>query len=100
METCILRQQDEVKMHNQQEEGTGKSSGFVNDEGKNGARVKVVLTKEELKWLILQLNEKRGMKLEQVLQEIERGREKVLEGSWKPSLESILEAPEMLEIDR
>ncbi|XP_061374112.1 uncharacterized protein LOC133316388 [Gastrolobium bilobum] len=102
METHTTRQQDVVvEMQKQQEEERGTSSGFVktnDNEGKNGGRVKIVLTKEELKWLILQLNEKGGMRLEQVMEEIERGREKV-EG-WKPSLESILEAPEMLEIER
>lgn len=104
METCTLRQVEIQKQQLHQEEETGRSSssGFVkindDDKGKNGQRVKVVLTKEELKWLILQLNDKGGMRLEQVLREIERGREDQVEG-WKPSLESILEAPEMLEID-
>lgn len=84
-----------VEMEQQQKEET-KSS--INDtKGKNSVSMKVVLTKEELKWLIFQLNKKGGMKVEQVLEEIEKGRKKV-EG-WKPSLESILEAPEMLEIN-
>lgn len=84
-----------VEMEQQQKEET-KSS--INDtKGKNSVSMKVVLTKEELKWLIFQLNKKGGMKVEQVLEEIEKGRQKV-EG-WKPSLESILEAPEMLEIN-
>jgi len=83
-----------VKMEQQQEET--KSS--INDtKGKNGVSMKVILTKEELKWLIFELNKKGGMKVEQVLEEIEKGRQKV-EG-WKPSLESILEAPEMVEIN-
>lgn len=106
METCTLRQQDAMEIQKQQlhqEEETGRSSGFVkingdDDKGNNGLRVKVVMTKEELKWLILQINDKGGMRLEQVLREIEKGREEV-EG-WKPSLESILEAPEMLEFNR
>lgn len=84
-----------VEMEQQQKEET-KSS--INDtKGKNSVSMKVVLTKEELKWLIFQLNKKGGMKVEQVLEEIEKRRQKV-EG-WKPSLESILEAPEMLEIN-
>ena len=67
--------------------------------------MKVVLTKEELKWLILELNKKGeagGVRLEEMLEEIERGRreQKVEdEMGWKPSLESILEAPELLEMD-
>jgi hypothetical protein len=85
-----------VEMEQQQQEEETKSS--INDtKGKNGVSMKIVLTKEELKWLIFQLNKKGGMKVEQVLEEIEKGRQKV-EG-WKPSLESILEAPEMLEIN-
>lgn len=91
METYTMRP---VKMEQQQEET--KSS--INDtKGKNGVSMKVILTKEELKWLIFELNKKGGMKVEQVLEEIEKGRQKV-EG-WKPSLESILEAPEMVEIN-
>ncbi|KAL5098800.1 hypothetical protein RYX36_003127 [Vicia faba] len=66
------------------------------NENKNGVSMKIVLTKEELKWLLFQLNEKGGMKVEQVLEKIEKGRQKI-EG-WKPSLESIVEAPEILEI--
>lgn len=66
-------------------------------ENKNGVSMKIVLTKEELKWLLFQLNEKEGMKVEQMLEEIEKGRQKA-EG-WKPSLESIVEAPEILEIN-
>ncbi|KAK7253086.1 hypothetical protein RIF29_37508 [Crotalaria pallida] len=100
MKTCTMRHMQ--KKQNQEEE-TGRSSGMVrinneDDKGKkkNGLRVKVVLTKEELNWLMLQLNDKGGVRLEQVLEEIEKGREKISEG-WKPSLESILEAPEMLD---
>ncbi|KAG5070279.1 hypothetical protein JHK85_002656 [Glycine max] len=82
----------------QQEEGEEERGGFV----KNGLSMKVVLTKEELKWLILELKDKGGVRLEQMLEEIERGRreQKVEdEMGWKPSLESILEAPELLEMD-
>lgn len=62
-------------------------------------RIKVMLTREELQWLILQLNQKEGVGLDQVLGEIQRSREKVEEG-WKPSLESIMEIPEVPEMDR
>jgi hypothetical protein len=84
-----------MEMEQQKEEET-KTSISDQNKGKNGVSMKIVLTKEELKWLIFQLNNK-GMKVEQVLEEIEKGRQKV-EG-WKPSLESILEAPEILEIN-
>ncbi|WJX54819.1 hypothetical protein P8452_40657 [Trifolium repens] len=83
-----------MEMEQQKEEET-KTSISDQNKGKNGVSMKIVLTKEELKWLIFQLNNK-GMKVEQVLEAIEKGRQKV-EG-WKPSLESILEAPEILEI--
>jgi hypothetical protein len=84
-----------MEMEQQKEEET-KTSISDQNKGKNGVSLKIVLTKEELKWLIFQLNNK-GMKVEQVLEEIEKGRQKV-EG-WKPSLKSILEAPEILEIN-
>ncbi|KAE9612868.1 hypothetical protein Lal_00027506 [Lupinus albus] len=103
METCTLRQQDdaaEIQKQHQQEEETGRKINGDDDKGKkNVLRVKVVLTKEELKWLMLQLNnDKKGMRLEQALEEIERGRDQKVHEGWKPSLESISEAPEMLEI--
>ncbi|CAL0311393.1 unnamed protein product [Lupinus luteus] len=99
METCTERQQDDaVEMQKQQQHD--EESGFVKENGdddkekKNVLRVKVVLTKEELKWLMLQLNnEKEGMKLEQALEEIERRRDQKVNEGWKPSLESIMEAP-------
>ncbi|KAK7307903.1 hypothetical protein VNO77_41367 [Canavalia gladiata] len=97
METYPIRQRQQDEDNGEE---TGKSNRFAKineNEEKNGPRMKIVLTKEELKWLILQLNENGGMRLEQVLREIERGRQKV-EG-WKPSLDSILEAPEMLPMD-
>ncbi|GAU12477.1 hypothetical protein TSUD_230100 [Trifolium subterraneum] len=85
-----------MEMEQQKEEET-KTSISDQNKGEKGVSMKIVLTKEELKWLIFQLNNKGGMKVEQVLQEIEKSRQKV-EG-WKPSLESILEAPEILEIN-
>ena len=48
----------------QQEEGEEERGGFV----KNGLSMKVVLTKEELKWLILELKDKGGVRLEQLLE--------------------------------
>ncbi|XP_045810302.1 uncharacterized protein LOC123904718 [Trifolium pratense] len=93
METYTMKP---MEMEQQKEEET-KTTINDDNKGKNGVSMKIVLTKEELKWLIFQLNNK-GMKVEQVLQEIEKGRQKIEEG-WKPSLESILEAPEILEIN-
>ena len=98
METCTQRHEaGEIQGQRQQEE-MERCCELVRKEDmrKRGLRVKVLLTKEELKWLIFQLNQREGKKeLEQVLQEIDRGRGKMIEEYWKPSLESILEVPEM-----
>ncbi|CAA6665860.1 unnamed protein product [Spirodela intermedia] len=70
-------------------EGAGKRSG--------GLKVKLVLTRGELEWLLLQLKEKREKKLEDVLGEIGRRREARRKGrsdAWRPSLESITEISE------
>ncbi|CAJ1927247.1 unnamed protein product [Sphenostylis stenocarpa] len=96
METYTIGQQDHAEEKQQEEEDHekgGRSRRFVkvnDDEGKNGVSMKVVLTKEELKWLIYKLNEKGGMRVEEMVAEIERGREDKVEG-WKPSLDSIME---------
>ncbi|KAK9275624.1 hypothetical protein L1049_022891 [Liquidambar formosana] len=99
MERCT-HYPPQVDGKQQQQEEQGKAGGFVekNGFGKGGIRVKVILTKEELEWLMFALKDKGGKSLEDILAEIERGREKV-EG-WKPSLESIKESPEVLEMDR
>ncbi|KAH7513750.1 uncharacterized protein LOC107430133 [Ziziphus jujuba] len=103
METWKQSQKtEEMQRQNQQEEEEKerRGSGFVKESslGKNSMRVKIVVTKEELEWLMLQLKNKGGKSLEDVLEEIERSREKA-EG-WKPSLESIMECPEVVEMDR
>lgn len=82
--------------------------------GSSGVQVKVVLTKEELEWLLLRLSttttrlgSSGGLgndKLEEFLGQIEsarKARRKLnVDVSWKPSLESITEAPEFHEMDR
>ncbi|CAM8881917.1 unnamed protein product [Rhodiola kirilowii] len=79
------------------EAGKGDGGGVM--------RLKIVLTKEELQWLMMQLNSDKEKRLENMLEEIQRGRKKVVcEGGsgnngWKPSLESIIETPECLEMD-
>ncbi|XP_028096396.1 uncharacterized protein LOC114296301 [Camellia sinensis] len=102
METCRDSQEVEMREHEKQE-NEENGGGFVKDDGgleTSAVRIKIVLTKEELEWLVFQLkDERRGNKrLEDVLEEIERGRGKV-EG-WKPSLESIMESPEVPEMDK
>ncbi|XP_047161988.1 uncharacterized protein LOC124831928 [Vigna umbellata] len=82
--------------HGEEKQEDERGRRFVKANG--GVSMKVVVTKEELKWLILKLKEEKGMRLEEMVTEIERMREDRVEG-WKPSLDSIMEAPEMLDMD-
>lgn len=92
--------------------GGGKADGGGGGGGR--VRVKIVLTKEELEQLLIHLGRDSGRKggpkgnLERVLGEIERGRRRnggsggdaVDGGPWKPSLDSIMEVPELPEMER
>lgn len=95
METCSPRPEEaEVKPAVGQESGVG-----VGKEG--GFKVKILLTRGELEWLMLQMD-KGEKRLEDVLTEM--GRERRREGAgkaqgWKPSLESIIEVPEVQSFD-
>ncbi|KAK1301872.1 hypothetical protein QJS10_CPB12g01101 [Acorus calamus] len=92
LETCTHGQQE----HQQQEDEQSKVSDY--DEKVGGFKVKIVLTKAELDWLMFELEMKEGGRsLEEVLDEIERERERerVKSPSWKPSLERIMECPEV-----
>ncbi|XP_008781539.1 uncharacterized protein LOC103701301 [Phoenix dactylifera] len=78
--------------------GVGGESGTVGDGKEGGFKVKVLLTRGELQRLMLQL-EKEETRLEDVLMEMGRERRR-REGAgkaqgWKPSLESIMEVPEV-----
>ncbi|MQL72862.1 hypothetical protein Taro_005216 [Colocasia esculenta] len=80
------------------EAGSFEAKVTGNNRGESGFKIKVLLTKGELEWLLLQLKENGEKRLEDMLGEIERGRGKGkirVEGSWKPSLESIMEIPEV-----
>lgn len=80
-----------------------KTSEFPNSQEQREARnrrVKVVVRKEELEWVLSQLKLRQGRKtsLEDVLEELERCRGKAAKASvaattWKPSLEVITESP-------
>ncbi|KAK4262896.1 hypothetical protein QN277_028391 [Acacia crassicarpa] len=106
MGNCMERSSDEIRWqgqeHEEKEQVKQKQVEEEEEEGGEGkkrVRIKVVLTREELQWLILQLNQKQAIGLDQVLEEIQRSREKAEQG-WKPSLESIMEIPEVPEMDR
>ncbi|XP_019707258.1 uncharacterized protein [Elaeis guineensis] len=96
METCSPRvDEGEVKPR-----GAGESGVGGGKEG--GLKVKVLLTRGELQWLMLQLEEEEK-RLEDVLMEMDRERRR-REGAgraqgWKPSLESIMEVPEVQSSD-
>ncbi|CAN1300147.1 hypothetical protein LINPERPRIM_LOCUS24474 [Linum perenne] len=94
--------------YNEKEEEEEKSPSV------NGVKVKIVLTKEELEWLMFELNGGSTTKLEDALAEIQRNRASLKpvnfvldddedddssdddddDGCWRPSLESITEVPE------
>ncbi|XP_019704677.1 uncharacterized protein [Elaeis guineensis] len=99
MEPCSPRlEEGEVKARGV-EEGEGGVGVGVGKEG--GFKVKILLTRGELEWLMLQM-EKGEKRLEDVLMEM--GRERKGEGAgkaqgWKPSLESITEVPEVQSFD-
>ncbi|KAK4845019.1 hypothetical protein QYF36_027347 [Acer negundo] len=108
MGNCMERfrgsEENMVKMEEEQQQGdqTRNKLRFVKEMSdddelvKGGVKVKIVLRKEELEWLMFQLKNNQGKKLEEILGEIEKGRlrEKVVE-AWRPSLESIMETPEV-----
>lgn len=103
MESCLNRKQEEESLEQKEDlSDQTDQSGFVKEkcQRKGSLRVKIVLTKEELEWFMVQLQNKDGKSLEDVLEEIERGRGKVIDQGWKPSLESIMECPEVVEMDR
>ncbi|XP_074558068.1 uncharacterized protein LOC141813966 [Curcuma longa] len=79
----------------------GEESGLEKgDDG--GCKVKILLTRKELEWLVLHLKKNGEQKLEDVLMEMEMEKErgKGKGKGWKPTLESIVEIPEVQIIDR
>jgi len=83
--------------------GWRRSSGGDGEEDHGAAaasvvKVKVVLTKGELGWLVARLKEAGDRRLEDVLHEVARKREDRASAGgggdgWRPSLESIVECP-------
>nr|XP_043629695.1 uncharacterized protein LOC122600981 [Erigeron canadensis] len=111
MDTCIQREQTteenpQVVQAEKEEYGKTRVGGGIIMESSSKMRVKLVLTKDELDWLLLQLKDKEGKSclLEDVLGKIEKSRSMnnngkstttTTIGGWKPSLESIMETPEV-----
>ncbi|XP_050228866.1 uncharacterized protein LOC126678042 [Mercurialis annua] len=89
-------EEDEIEQEQIQDYFGEKNSNNDFNKG-SGVKVKIVLTKEELEWLMFKIegNIEQGKKLEDFLQEIERERVKGKLKAWKPCLESIKESPEM-----
>ncbi|KAF9601952.1 hypothetical protein IFM89_032104 [Coptis chinensis] len=101
MEAYTLKEQGVVNEQEQENEKKPSHSPREDNHGKGGTRLKIVLRKEDLEWLMYQLNEKGGKSLEDLLREMEKGRGNVEEVKiWKPSLESIMESPEVHEMDK
>lgn len=110
METFTFYQEKDDTKKDQEQQGAQVDEGpsdFVKEssgfEDVTKVRIKVVLSKEELEWLVFELeHHKNERSLEDILEEIETSREsyrgKIV--SWKPSLESIKESPEVLEMER
>ncbi|KAK6947925.1 hypothetical protein RJ641_001398 [Dillenia turbinata] len=102
MGNCMERsRENQEQADGKQQENEEAKLGSGYGKGSKGVmRIKVVLTKEELEWMIDRLKNKEGTSLEDVLEEMDRRRRKEVDGGWKPSLESIMECPEIVEMDR
>ncbi|ESQ28905.1 hypothetical protein EUTSA_v10023875mg [Eutrema salsugineum] len=81
------------------------------EDGRGGMKVKIVLTRHELDMFLLQMNKKDDgslMMTEDVMVELEKRIMKTSSSlstspslmAWEPSLESIMECPEVQEMDR
>ncbi|WMV40639.1 hypothetical protein MTR67_034024 [Solanum verrucosum] len=98
METCLLQREEELEdqiVHEQaMEENVVEKNNIM--------RMKVVLSKEELESLLVQLKLNEGKNLEELLGEIEMERRRKENNrsdyKWKPSLESIIESPKIQEM--
>lgn len=98
VKTCLQRESiEELSIQEEKKEEFMKEN-IEMEKGKTNMRLKVILTKEELEWLLLQLKFKEGKKLEEFLCEIEKNRTKIISSGWKPSLESIIESHEVPEM--
>ncbi|CAA7041869.1 unnamed protein product [Microthlaspi erraticum] len=111
MERWRQREGEEEKIDvRERAQGSFKPDGA--DDGNGGMKVKIVLTRHELDLFLLQMNRSHGENLmmsKDVMLELEkrirRTSPSLLSSSpssmaWEPSLESIVECPEVQEMDR
>lgn len=105
MEICLLQREEELEdeiVHEQKMEGEIVKAKENVVEKNNIMRMKMVLSKEELESLLVQLKHNEGKNLEELLGEIEMERRRkennTSDSKWKPSLESIIESPEIQEM--
>uniref|UniRef100_A0A803R6K4 Uncharacterized protein n=1 Tax=Cannabis sativa TaxID=3483 RepID=A0A803R6K4_CANSA len=117
LESCLNREQEKYDDDNKKknmilEQQEKEDFGFVKESSsrKGSLRLKIVLSKEELEYFMVQLQNKGGKTLQDVLEEIEKSRGKLVHHhhhhqshncNWKPSLESIVEcSDEVVEMGR
>lgn len=97
IETCLLQREEELGdqiVNGQEMEGESVKAEENMVEKNNIMRIKMVLSKEEMENLLVQLKLNEGKKLEEFFGEIERKSD----SKWKPSLESIIESPKFQEM--
>ncbi|KAI0522609.1 hypothetical protein KFK09_004992 [Dendrobium nobile] len=95
MGNCFERSSPELQEVKKEEEAKRKE---ISDEC--ARKFTVVLTKPELDWLVLQLEQKPGkMSLEALLAQMLEESERKVEERWRPVLESIMEVPEIQSVE-
>ncbi|KAJ0989342.1 hypothetical protein J5N97_007698 [Dioscorea zingiberensis] len=99
METCPPWPQEGIQERGINGGGVGEDGDGL-DKAKAGAggvlKVKLVLTRRELEWLMLQLKDKRERRLHDLVTEMGRERrESMMVHRWTPNLASIMESPEL-----
>nr|GMD94908.1 uncharacterized protein LOC114283643 [Ipomoea batatas] len=81
----------------EEEERKQESDENTKEMDNNGVvrAVKIVLSREEVEWVLFQLQSRPGRKIDDLLEELESYRKTGRATKWKPSLESITEHPEV-----
>nr|GMD42329.1 uncharacterized protein LOC110637050 [Ipomoea batatas] len=80
----------------EEEERKQESDENTKEMDNNGVRaVKIVLSREEVEWVLFQLQSRPGRGIDDLLEELESYRRTGRATKWKPSLESITEHPEV-----